>query len=117
MALRELHEWCDKLISTGEGFSVVDKELFMADIMAVYDDYEDARQHERKEEAARIETKAEVEAEATKRMAYQRVCSPKPSDSEVGPMVARGASDRNDPIGGIGAAQKTKASIERLLAA
>ena len=89
----------------------------MAETMAGYDAYEDARRHELKEEAAIIKTKAEVEVKANKRMAYQRVYSPKPPDSGVGPMVSRAASNRNNPIGGIGAAKQAKASIERILAA
>ena len=43
MGLRELSEWCDKLIAAGEGFSVEDKELFMAEIMVGYEGVEVAR--------------------------------------------------------------------------
>lgn len=93
------------------------KQLFISEIAEGYDGFEVIRQHELKEEAARIKTNTEVEAEATKRMAFKRACSSKPSDSGVGPMVARGTSNRNDPIGELAAAKKTQGAIKRLIAA
>ena len=53
-----------------------DTELSIPGITEGYDTYEAIRLHELKEGAARNNTRTEVEAEATKRMAYQRVCSP-----------------------------------------